>query len=77
MSELWSVEFSLVMDNIVDTDTPSVDGELVVRGTDIFDVLKKAKNRLHTFGYDHVIIHGATRSGFEHGKGAKENEQNH
>ena len=65
MSELWSVEFSLVSRGVTESDTPSIDGEIVVRGYDIFDVLDKADKRLKTFGYDGVIIHGANRSGFE------------
>ena len=72
MSELWTVEFSLMMQD-VGSSTPSVDGEMLVRGHDIFDVLEKAKDRLDKFNYDGVIIHGASRCGFEK-KGAKENE---
>lgn len=72
MSELWTVEFSLMMKDL-EICTPSVDGELLVRGTDIFDVLAKARERLNTFGFDHMTIHGANRCGFEK-KGAKENE---
>ena len=70
MKELWSVEFSLISRDVIESDTPSIDGEIVVRGCDIFDVLDKAEKRLKTFGYDGVIIHGANRSGFEK-KGAK------
>ena len=67
MGELWTVEFSLTMINFDDC-TPSVDGEMLVRGTDIFDVLEKAKNRLNTFGFDHVVIHGANLCGFKKGE---------
>lgn len=73
MKELWSVEFSLVMRDVIENDTPSIDGEIVVRGYDIFDVLDKARDRLSKFGYDSVVIHGANRSGYEK-KGEKENE---
>lgn len=73
MDELWTVEFGLLMRDVVDSDTPSVDGEMLVRGYDIFDVLEKAKKRLEGFGYDGVIIHGASSCGFDK-KGAKENE---
>lgn len=73
MSELWTVEFSLTMRDVVGDNTPSIDGEIVVRGYDIFDVLDKARDRLSKFGYDGVVIHGANRSGFEK-KGEKENE---
>lgn len=72
MSELWTVEFSLMMQD-VGSSTPSVDGEMLVRGHDIFDVLEKAKDRLGKFNYDGIIIHGASRCGFEK-KGEKENE---
>ena len=72
MSELWAVEFSLVMGEVLGNDIPSIDGEMVIRGTDIFDVLQKATDRLNTFGFNNVIIHGANRSGFEK-KGEKEN----
>ena len=72
MSELWTVEFSLTMQDVVGSNTPSVDGEMLVRGYDIFDVLEKANNRLGKFNSDGVIIHGASRYGFEK-KGAKEN----
>ena len=65
MSELWSVEFSLVMQDVVDSDTPSIDGEMLVRGRDIFEVLEKATNKLSSFGYDGFIIHGANRNNFE------------
>lgn len=64
MDELWAVEFNLSMRDI-DSYTPSVDGEIVVRGTDIFDVLEKAKGRLNMFGFDYLVIHGANRCGFE------------
>ena len=64
MSELWTVEFSLIMRDYGDC-TPSIDGEMLVRGHDIFDVLEKAKDRLNTFGFDHVNIHGASRCGLE------------
>lgn len=73
MNELWNVEFSLLMRDVVKSDTPSVDGEMLVRGLDIFDVLEKAKKRLAGFGYDNVIIHSASRFGFNK-KGVKENE---
>ena len=63
MSELWTVEFSLTMQDVAESSTPSVDGEMLVRGYDIFDVLEKAKNRLCKFNYDGVIIHGASRCG--------------
>ena len=69
MSELWLVEFRLVMKDIKETCTPCIDGEVVVRGYDIFDVLDKARSKLNTFGFDDVIIH----SGYNK-KGAKENE---
>lgn len=72
MDELWRVEFSLTMDSPEDV-TPGIDGEILIRGSDIFDVLAKARKRLSTFGYDHVILHGANRSGYEK-KGEKENE---
>lgn len=73
MSELWTVEFSLTMQDVVGSSTPSVDGEILVRGHDIFDVLEKARGRLSKFGYDGLVIHGASRCGLEK-KGAKENE---
>lgn len=72
MSELWTVEFSLMMQD-VGSSTPSIDGEMLVRGHDIFDVLEKAKDRLGKFNYDGIIIHGASRCGLEK-KGVKENE---
>lgn len=65
MSELWTVEFSLMMQNVAESSTPSVDGEMLVRGHDIFDVLEKARGRLSKFGYDGLIIHGASRCGLE------------
>ena len=65
MNELCTVEFSLTMQDLIENCTPSVDGVIVVRGHDIFDVLEKADKRLKTFGYDSVIIHGASRDGFE------------
>ena len=73
MSELWTVEFSLMMEDVAESNTPSVDGEMLVRGHDIFDVLERAKDRLNKFGYDGFFIHGASRCGLEK-KGAKENE---
>ena len=73
MNELWTVEFSLMMQDIVGSSTPSVDGKMLVRGHDVFDVLEKANNRLGKFNYDSVIIHGAIRCISEK-KGAKENE---
>lgn len=73
MSELWLVEFSLVMKDITEkTSTPGIDGEVIVRGYDIFDVLDKARSKLNTFGFDDVIIHSAHRGGYDK-KGAKEN----
>ena len=77
MNELWAVEFSLMMRDVIGNDTPSIDGEILVRGRDIFVVLEKAKNRLKTFGYDGLIIHGASRSDLEKTKGETENEQKH
>lgn len=74
MSELWTVEFSLIMQDVTDSDTPSIDGEMLVRGRDIFEVLEKATNKLSAFGYDGQIIHGANRSNFEKTKGETENE---
>lgn len=71
MDELWTVEFNLLMRDIVKSDTPSVNGEMLVRGHDIFDVLEKAKKWLAGFGYDNVIIHGASRCGFDK-KGRRE-----
>lgn len=73
MSELWSVKFSLMMQDVIGSSTPSVDGEMLVRGHDIFDVLEKARGRLSKFGYDGLIIHGASRCGLKK-KGEKENE---
>lgn len=73
MSELWTVKFSLTMQDVIGSSTPSVDGEMLVRGYDIFDVLEKARGRLGKFGYDGLVIHGASSCGFEK-KGAKENE---
>ena len=64
MDELWTVEFCLTMQDIEDP-TPSVDGELIVRGHDIFKVLDIAKARLGEFGFDHIVINCATRCGFE------------
>ena len=74
LNELWAVEFSLMMQDVVVNDTPSIDGEILVRGNSIFNVLEKAKNKLRTFGYDRLIIHGASRSNFEKTKGETENE---
>ena len=73
MDELWEVEFSLMM-KLVEHCTPSLDGELLVRGTDIFDVLDKAKDKLNTFGFDFVTIHGANRCGLER-KNEKEDKE--
>ena len=67
--ELWTVEFNLMV-NDLESFTPSIDGEMLVRGTDIFDVLEKARGRLSKFGFDQVTIHGANRSGFDR-KGGK------
>lgn len=64
MDELWTVEFSLTMIDF-GCSTPGASGELFVRGTDIFDVLEKAKNRLAVFGFDHMNICGAKRCGQE------------
>lgn len=77
MDELWAVEFSLMMRDVISNDNPSIDGEILVRGRDIFDVLEKAKKKLSTFGYDCLVIHGASRSNFEKTKGETDNEQNH
>lgn len=71
MDELWTVEFSLLMRDVAKSDTPSVDGEMLVRGHVIFDVLEKAKQWLAGFGYDNVIIHDASRCGFDK-KGRRE-----
>lgn len=65
MNELWTVEFSLLMRDVTTSDTPSVDGEMLVWGHDVFDVLEKAKQRLAGFGYDNVVIHGTNRCGFD------------
>ena len=56
--ELWSVEFNLCM-NDVESSVPSIDGEMLVRGKDIFEVLEKAREQLKKFGFDHFAIHGA------------------
>ena len=64
MDELWEVEFHVSMENL-GCPTPGLDGELIVRGTDIFDVLEKAKARISSFGFDHMTINCATRCGFE------------
>jgi hypothetical protein len=65
MKELWSVEFSLAMKDFVESDTPGIDGEILVKGDDIYEALEKARYRLNKLGYDDIIIHSAIRSGFE------------
>ena len=72
MDELWIVKFCLMMRDVGHC-TPSLDGELFVRGADIFDVLDKAKNKLNTFGFDHVIVHGANCYSFKRNN-EKEND---
>jgi len=72
VGEFWTVEFSLLMQDVIKSDTPSVDGEMLIRGSNIFEVLEKAKRRLFGFDYDRVIIHGAWR-GVPGKKGVKEN----
>lgn len=64
MDELWEVEFHAAMKDC-EHPTPGLDGELIVRGTDIFDVLEKAKAQISRFGFDHITINCATRYGFE------------
>ena len=56
--ELWVVKFSLFM-NDVGKDVPSVRGDMLVRGSDIFKVLEEAQDRLKNFGFDQVVINGA------------------
>lgn len=57
MNELWwTVEFTLMMSNTEDL-APCIDGEMTIRGTDIFDVLDKASDRLKNFGYDRYVVH--------------------
>lgn len=56
--ELWEVKFSLLM-NDVGKDIPSVDGRMLVRGSNIFDILEKAQDRFKNFGFDYATIHGA------------------
>lgn len=64
MNELWTVEFHLCMRDF-NNDTPALDGELIVRGNDIFDVLDKAKNRLAELGFDYIEINRADRTDYE------------
>lgn len=59
MKKLWSVEFSLAMQNFVESDMPSIYGQLLVRGNDITDAIERAKYKLNKLGYDEAIIHGA------------------
>ena len=73
MGEFWTVEFSLLMQDVIKSDTPSVDGEMLIRGSNIFEVLEKAKRRLFGFDYDRVIIHAVWRDGFEKG-GSNQND---
>ena len=72
--ELWTVEFSLSM-NDIEKDVPNIDGEMLVRGNDIFDVLDKAEEQLKKFGFDHYVVHGANREGYIFRK-KKEKENN-
>ena len=55
---LWVVKFSLFM-NDVGKDVPSVRGDMLVRGSDIFKVLEEAQDRLKNFGFDQAVIDGA------------------
>lgn len=58
MEELWLVNFHAEM-NDLENSAPALDGKLRVNGTDIFDVLNKAKERISQFGFDRMVIHGA------------------
>lgn len=55
MGELWFVNFHAEMSDL-EKDVPALDGKLVVRGTDIFEALEKARNRIKEFGFDRMVI---------------------
>lgn len=79
MRELWTVEFTLMANDVIYDGEPSLDGKMLVRGDDIHQVLKKATDRLNAYcniGYDILTIHGARRCDPENRymKGETENE---
>lgn len=57
MSELWMVNFHAEMSDI-EKDVPVLDGKLLVNGTDIFEVLEKARDKIKEFGFDRMVING-------------------
>lgn len=61
MDDWWNVDFSLTACDVIDECVPRIDGRMTVLGTDIFDVLEKAREKLKIFGFDNITLHGATR----------------
>lgn len=74
MKDLWAVEFTLMMNDVICSDAPVIYGKIHVRAHNIFDALGEAKSRLSVYGYDRLIIDGARRCDPEKTKGETENE---
>lgn len=79
MKELWVVNFHGKMIDVINDPTPAIDGELVVRGNGIQNVIITAEQRLEMFGFDGVQILGARilESKEDNKKERKENEQDY